>query len=139
MSTTFTPDTSASNQVRASTGRPVYSAKVIPLPGALAQPIIQRRGPGRPPKNVISLNRAHLIVRKRRAPGQLNAIKDELQQLDQRITINYSAAVSLFEEAHRTSGHEALQLREQATAHNQAYFEGLRRRRELLARLEARQ
>lgn len=41
------------------------SAQIIPLPSAAAQPVINpKRGAGRPPKNVISIQQAHRIRRR---------------------------------------------------------------------------
>lgn len=36
------------------------SAQIIPMPGACTQPVVQRRGPGRHPRNIVSLRRAYV-------------------------------------------------------------------------------
>lgn len=65
------------------------SAQIIPMPGACAEPVVQRRGPGRHPRNIVSLRRARVSREHRQLadmplpphPNSVQAIQGELDSV----------------------------------------------------------
>lgn len=65
---------------------PRASAQIIPMPGACTEPVVQRRGPGRHPRNIVSLRRARVAREDRQRaniplppnPNSVQAIQGEL-------------------------------------------------------------